>query len=61
MSTFAPYAKALVGALTAGLGAAAVALADEKITTSEWVTIAIAALGALGVIWAVPNAVKPPA
>lgn len=49
------YAKAVVAALTAGLGAMATAAQDDVISTGEWVAIAIAALGALGVTWAVPN------
>jgi hypothetical protein len=49
------YAKAIVGALVAGGGAAAQAMSDGDITTSEWVTIGLAALAALGVVWAVPN------
>lgn len=53
------YAKAIVAALTAGLGALATAVQDDVISTQEWVTIAIAAVGALGVTWAVPN--KTPA
>lgn len=51
----APYAKAIVAALTAGLGAMAAAVQDDAISSQEWITIVIAALGALGVTWAVPN------
>lgn len=57
------YKKFIVAALTAGGVALASALTDDKVTTAEWVTIGLAALGALGV-YAVPNApaeVKPPA
>lgn len=49
------YAKAAVGCLVAAGGAAVTAMADDVITTSEWVTIALAGLTALGVVWAVPN------
>lgn len=49
------YLKAIYGAVAAGLGALSVAYADGAITGQEWVTIAIAAFGALGVIWGVPN------
>jgi hypothetical protein len=49
------YLKAIYGAVAAGLGALSVAYADGAITGPEWVTIAIAAFGALGVIWGVPN------
>lgn len=49
------YMKAIVGCLVAAGGAMVQAMADDVITTSEWVTIALAGLAALGVIWAVPN------
>lgn len=49
------YAKAIVGAAMAGLGALATALPDG-ITAQEWVTIAAATVGALTLIWGVPNA-----
>jgi hypothetical protein len=53
------YAKALVGAVIAGLGALATALVDDKsfgdLSDGQWVVAAIAFLTALGVIWAVPN------
>lgn len=52
------YAKAIVAALTAGLIAAQTAIADGGINTSDWITIALAALGALAV-YAVPNATPP--
>ena len=46
-------AKLVVAALTAGFVAAQTAISDGSISGSEW-TIAIAALGALGV-WAAPG------
>lgn len=49
------YAKAIVGALATGLTALLPALDDGAITTAEWVVVGIATIGALGVIWAVPN------
>lgn len=49
------YLKALYGAAAAGLGALSVAYADNAVTNQEWVSIAIAVVGALGIIWAVPN------
>lgn len=52
------YWKFLIAALTTGLVALQTALTDGTVTTAEWVTIAIAALGALGV-WAIPNATPP--
>lgn len=58
-SKLTPILKAIYGALTAGLGAAATAYADGVITGQEGVFIAIAALGAFGVIWGVPNYPKP--
>lgn len=48
-------AKLVVAAMTAGFVAAETAISDGSITGSEWITILIAALGALGV-WAAPGA-----
>lgn len=48
-------AKALVGALVAGGGALATAMADDHVTGQEWVAVVVAALAALGVVWSVPN------
>lgn len=48
------YAKFVVAALAAGLVALQTAITDDKVTTSEWVTIVLAGLGAVGV-WLVPN------
>lgn len=59
MNKIAPYAKAIIGALVAGLGALGVALEDGSISSQEYVTIAAAFLVALGAIFIVPNA--PPA
>jgi len=50
--------KAIYGAISAGLGSLAVAFADNHVTTQEWITVAIATLGAAGVVWGVPNATK---
>lgn len=50
------YLKALFGAATAGLGALQVATLDNHVTQNEWISVAIAAVGALAVVWAVPNA-----
>lgn len=52
------YAKAIVACITAGLIAAQTAIADGRITTSDWITIALAAVGAIAV-YAVPNATPP--
>ena len=53
------YAKAVVGAILAGLGALATALTDG-ITATEWVLVAIATLGSFGMVWATKNS-DPPA
>jgi hypothetical protein len=52
------YLKAVVGALVAGLGALATALADNAVAPIEWVTVASATLVALGAVWGVPNTVN---
>jgi hypothetical protein len=52
------YWKFGIAALTTGLIALQTALTDGTVTTAEWVTIAIAAVGALGV-WAKSNADPP--
>lgn len=49
------YAKAIVAAATAGLGALGTALADNVVSPAEWVIVATAALGALTLTWAIPN------
>lgn len=49
------YAKAVVGALVAALSAYQAAQIDNTITTQEWVTIAVAFLTGLGLVWGVPN------
>lgn len=54
------YAKAFVGCAVAGLGAVATALADDRITGAEWCGVALAALVALGTVYAVPNRPGPP-
>lgn len=55
MSGVLPYAKAIVGALVAGLGAAGTALTDGGVSAQEWVAVASATLVALGVVFGVPN------
>jgi hypothetical protein len=49
------YAKFAVAVVAAALVALQTALTDGTVTGQEWITIALAALGALGVL-AVPNA-----
>lgn len=51
-------AKALVGAVVAGLTSAKAAVAENGIDASEGIEIAIVTLVALGAVWAVPNAVR---
>ncbi len=48
-------AKAVVGALVAGLTAIGTGLTDNVLTPAEWVAAAVAALAALGIVYAVPN------
>jgi sugar phosphate permease len=59
----AQYAKAIVGAIIAGLTSLSTALVDgnglNSVTDGQWVVAVIATLTALTVIWAVPN--NPPA
>lgn len=59
MSALPKYAKALVAAGTAGLLAAQTAI-PMSTTDHGWVTVILAALGALAV-YQVPNAPQPPA
>lgn len=53
------YAKTVVACITAGLIAAQTAIADGHITSSDWITIALAALGAFGV-FVIPNTAPAP-
>lgn len=55
MNALKPIAKALTAAAATGTATAAVAAADDRITTGEWWTIAAATIGALAAVWAVPN------
>lgn len=55
------YAKAIIGAVVAGLGAYGASVADGSgVTGAEWVAIAVAVVGALGLVWATPNATDKP-
>lgn len=54
------YAKAIVGAIVAGLGVLATGLDDDAISGQEWIYSGIAFLTALGAIWAVPNSEPGP-
>lgn len=48
-------AKALIGAVTAGLTALATAMTDGSVTGSEWIGVALAALGTLGAVYGIAN------
>ena len=55
MQKVAPYLKALVAALIAGLGVIGASLADSNsLTAQDWVSAAIAFLVALGAVFYVP-------
>ncbi|HEY5986433.1 MAG TPA: hypothetical protein VIV12_08665 [Streptosporangiaceae bacterium] len=49
------YAKAIAAAVAAGAGALVTALADDAVSSGEWVTVGLAVLAALGVTYGVPN------
>lgn len=49
------YLKAIYGGAAAGLAVLSVALADNTLTWDEGVKVAIAVVGAFGVVWGVPN------
>ncbi len=53
------YAKAIVAAVMAGLGALGTALADGSVTATEWVVVASSVFAALALVWGVPNAPAP--
>lgn len=50
------YAKAIAGAVLAGLGVLYVALSDNAVTLQEWVAVVSAALTVFAGVWGVPNA-----
>lgn len=56
MSKVSPYAKALIGAVVAGLNVLYQALDADGISGQEWVAVAIAVLTTGGVVFGVPNA-----
>ena len=60
MSRIAPYAKALIAALVAGLSVIGAALAEsDALTAQDWISAALAFLVALGAVYRVPNASLP--
>lgn len=48
-------AKSLIAGIAAGATAAVTAVQDQVLTTGEGVTIALAVIGAWGIVFAVPN------
>lgn len=59
MNAVAPYLKAFVAAVIAGLGALATALVDDKslgdVSDGQWVAVVLAFVVALSAVFAVPN------
>ena len=55
MTALAPYRKAVVASLVAGLTTLAVALEDGSVSAQEWVYVVIAVLTAGGTTYVVPN------
>lgn len=47
--------KAVVGAVTTGLGALVTALADGEVTQLEWSVVAFAVVGAYGAVYGIRN------
>lgn len=56
--TPAMYAKAIIGALVAGLTALATALDESGVTGAEWAGIAVTTLSTFAGVYAVPNAAR---
>lgn len=52
------YAKAIVGAVVAGLGSLYLALDNDVVTAQEWVGIASLTLATFAGVWGVPNAAR---
>lgn len=55
MKKIAPYAKAVIGAVVAGLASAQQALDDNAISSAEGVGIAAAVFTGLVLVFAIPN------
>lgn len=49
------YAKAITAAVVAGAGTLSTALADDNITSGEWLAVVLAVLAAAGITAWVPN------
>lgn len=54
-----PYAKAIIGALIAGLTTLGAVLADGTVHPAEWTAVAVSALTTLVGVHQVPNRPKP--
>lgn len=52
------YAKAIAGAVLAGLGALYLGLSDGVVTAQEWVGVAQTSLATFAGVWGIPNAAK---
>ena len=62
MSRLNPYAKAILGAIVAGITAYQVALLTPGVTANEWAGVAVAVIGAFGTVWGTTNKpATPPA
>ena len=60
MKNVAPYLKAVIAALVAGLSVIGASLADsDSLTLQDYVSASLAFLVALGAVFAVPNQVPP--
>lgn len=60
MASIKPYMKSIVGGLVAGLTVLGTAMIDGTVTNAEWVGVAVATLGALGIVYATPNRPSEP-
>jgi hypothetical protein len=58
--TVARYAKAVAGALVAGLLVLKSAVGDDVVTTAEWIDVAVSVLGSGVLVGFVPNAKPKP-
>ena len=56
MSKIATVAKAIAAGAAAFSGALGTAVADNTVTSQEWVGVAIATVLAAAAVWGIPNA-----
>src|SRR5439155_1051762 len=54
-ATIGLYTKAIGSLVVTGLTAYITAASDGHVTSTDWITIVIAVLAALGVVWAIPS------